>query len=254
VLDNASGDGSDDMVAREFPAVRLVRSDLNLGFARGTNALAASSDADYLMPLNSDTVWRSDIATPLVGELERDPAIAVVGPRLVWPDGRRQLSCQRIPGMRFELAMQLRGTRLTRMPFGLWDADTIIRDFRGEDLDDMSAPRDAEFLWATCWVLRRRDLAGRIFDESFAMYDEDLDFCVRMRRAGRRLVYVPGVELVHLGGASSLPAAKLALMRRARRRFHRRHGGPFAEGAYVLLTSAPAAVKALNRRRRALTT
>src|SRR4051812_9173213 len=75
VLDNASDDGSADMVAEEFPQVRLIRSDVNLGFGRANNRLAATSDADYVLLLNSDILLREDVIAPLLWALEDDPRI-----------------------------------------------------------------------------------------------------------------------------------------------------------------------------------
>jgi N-acetylglucosaminyl-diphospho-decaprenol L-rhamnosyltransferase len=92
VLDNASSDGSADMVAASFPDVELVRSDRNLGFAGANNRLVAVSDADHVLLLNPDTVFSEDVVTPLCHVFESDPRIALVGPRLVYPDGTPQPS------------------------------------------------------------------------------------------------------------------------------------------------------------------
>ncbi len=253
VLDNASTDGSADMVADAFPDVRLVRSDVNLGFGGGTNRLAATSAADYLMPLNSDTVWTGDVVSPLLEVLRADPAIAIVGPRLVWPDGRLQLSSQQFPTIGFEIALALKGTKAARMPFGLWDAESVIGRVHQQHEPADGPPRDTEFLWATCWLLRSDDFPdGEIFDDGFPMYDEDLDLCKRLRARGRRIVYVPSIELCHVGGASSTARSKQALMRRARLRFYRRHAGSLAGAAFVLSGRVSEAIKELNGRRRSM--
>jgi GT2 family glycosyltransferase len=232
VLDNASDDGSPSMIRAEFPAVRLLQSDENLGFARANNRLAATSTADYLLLLNSDTVWTQDIATPLIDVLERWPGAGIAGPRLVEPDGTLQLSSQDLPTPRLELAETLRGTKVAGLLRG-WDMDGDVQRMRQAHLADMRQPRDTEFLWATCWMLPRALVERHgLFRPEYHMYDEDLDFCLRVRRAGVRIVYCPDIELVHLGsGSSATPATKLRMMRRSRARYYRLNHGRAAWAA-----------------------
>jgi GT2 family glycosyltransferase len=226
VLDNASDDGSAPMIRADFPSVRLVLSDENLGFGRANNQLAASSTADYLLLLNSDTIWTEDVATPLIEVLESWPGAGITAPRLVEPDGTLQLSSQSLPTPALELADVLRGTKLARV-LPRWDTHADVERMRQTHLADERTPRETEFIWATCWMLRRSLVEQHgLFRPEFHMYDEDLDFCLRMRHAGVRLVYCPNVELVHLGGGSSrMPASKLLMMRRARARFYRLNHG-----------------------------
>jgi GT2 family glycosyltransferase len=234
VLDNGSVDGSAEMVASEFPQVRLIRSSVNLGFGLANNALAATSTASHLLLLNSDTVLRHDIVTPLLRALEADPAVAIAAPRLVYPDGAVQASSERLPTLRFELAREIRGTKLQPLLRPLFDVDSVLEDHRRLGLLQQCRAHDAEFLWATCWLVRRADFPhGRLFDASFALYDEDLDTCRRVIAGGRRLVYVPAAEVLHLGGQSSVTSAsKRARMRTGRARYYRRHHGPGKALAY----------------------
>jgi GT2 family glycosyltransferase len=244
VLDNASQDGSADMVAAEFPAARLVRSQENLGFARGNDALAAGSTATHLLLLNSDTVLTEDLVTPLLEALESDPAIALAGPRLVYPDGRAQASSEEFPGLAYEAARLLRGTKAQALLAPVVDLDARLARVRQEDRTAERATRDTDFLWATCWLLRRADVAADgLFDAAFVTYDEDLDLCRRLRAAGRRIVYVPGVSVVHLGGSSSTSESKRRLMEIGRRRYYRRHHGRVTAAAYTVLAEAVGAVK-----------
>jgi GT2 family glycosyltransferase len=228
VLDNASGDGTVEAVARRHPDVRLVASEENLGFGGGNNALARTSTADYLLLLNPDTLVEEDVVTPLLEVLRARPEVLVAGPRQLDAQGRIGLASQRLPGLRYELARVLRGTKLRRLP-GL-DAERVVRAVEQRDLAEDRATRDTEFLWATCWLLRRREVPeDGIFDSRFPMYDEDLAFCAAARRAGRAVAYVPSASIVHLGGASSTSERKRAMMRRARTTYYRAfHGAPAA--------------------------
>jgi GT2 family glycosyltransferase len=257
VCDNASTDGSPDMVASCFPDARLVREAENLGFARANNLLASSSTTDYVLLLNPDTVFVEDVITPLLRVLRGDPRIVVVGPRLVFPDGRVQTSSEQFPGLDVEAARLLHGTRLGRLARPLFDADARLHRARQVGLIDSTTPRDTEFLWATCWLMRREDVpSDGLFNPRFSTYDEDLDFCRRQRNRGRRIVYVPEVTLVHVGGQSSRPEHKARLERRGRTRYYREHGGRLTSLAFISLTAAFDALRrarsvwhALTRRR-----
>lgn len=248
VLDNASCDGSAEMVASQFPDVRLVRSDLNLGFGRATNRLARDSTADYLLLLNSDVVLTEDVITPLLRSLEAHSCAIVAGPRLVYPDGLVQYSAQRLPTLSYEFARVLCGRRLDRILRPVFDsrqfADTIHEVVLTRQRTE---PRTPEFLWATCWLIRRADVvADGLFDDAFLMYDEDLDFCRRARERGRTLRYVSSAELVHLGSMSSpTSTVKRNLTRQARLRYYLRHHGPFAAFAYAVGVPAVEALASL---------
>lgn len=237
VFDNSSSDGSPELVAREFPAVRLARSDVNLGFSRATNELARQSRADYLLLLNSDVILTQDVITPLLHALEGDPRAIVTGPRLVYPGGQVQYSAQSLPTLSYEFARTLRIRRLGRYLTPVFDSRRIIDVVEERALTERRiSRRTPAFLWATCWLIRRADvIADGLFDDAFVMYDEDLDFCRRALQRGRSLRYIPTAELTHLGGTSSTTSArKRRLEIQARRRYYRRHHGLLTACAYAV--------------------
>jgi GT2 family glycosyltransferase len=239
------------MVADSFPHVTLVCSDRNLGFAGANNLLVASSDADYALLLNPDTALTEDVITPLLRVLDSDPRIALVGPRLTYPDGAPQPSGERLPSLRYELARNFQGTKAGSLLRPVIDIPATIAATRELHLGDGTEPREVEFLWATCWLMRVAD-ARRYgpFDERFTTYDEDVDLCRRLADDNRLVVYVPAVSLVHVGGASSDPARKRRLMRTGRTRYYRRHGGFRAEVAYrAILLGADTGKWAFSRLR-----
>jgi N-acetylglucosaminyl-diphospho-decaprenol L-rhamnosyltransferase len=237
VFDNASSDDTVEMVGRDFPEVLLHLSDKNVGFGRANNSLAADSDAELLLLLNSDTICTSDIVSPLLAELDRRPGAVVAGPRLVFPDGRPQPSSQRLPSLAFEFAAAIRGTKLSLLPV-LRRSKDLFSSVTAGDLDARET-RATGFLWATCWLLKR-EYADRhgLFDDRFPLYDEDLDFCRRLTATGSCAIYVPDVELIHLGGASSAPLAKLRAMRGGRAKYYRVNEGAFAAFVYKYLVGS----------------
>jgi N-acetylglucosaminyl-diphospho-decaprenol L-rhamnosyltransferase len=234
VFDNASSDDTAEMVRRDFPEVLLRVSDANVGFGRANNALAGESRAEFLLLLNSDTVWTCDIVSPLLAELDSRPTAALAGPRLVFPDGRPQPSSQRLPSLTFEFAAAVRGTKLSLLPL-LRRSTAHVSSVVGGDVEAREA-RATGFLWATCWLLKREYVQQHgLFDERFPLYDEDLDFCRRLTDTGFSALYVPTVELIHLGGASSAPLAKLHAMRSGRARYYRHNDGALAALVYKYL-------------------
>jgi GT2 family glycosyltransferase len=250
VFDNASSDGSAAMVATEFPQVELVWSEENLGFGLANNALARRSVADYLLFLNSDVVVQEDIITPLLDALGADARMIAVGPRLVTPVGRVQYSAHRLPTLGYEFARVLRGKRLGRLLAPVFDSEQCVDAVHEVQLTDRRVARSPEFLWATCWLMRRSDVGSSgPFDASFPMYDEDLDFCRRALMRGRALGYVPSAELVHIGGASTgSSAAKRRLEERARYRYYREHHGRWAAAVYRIVVPLVARLSSMIQR------
>ncbi|MCL5104339.1 MAG: glycosyltransferase family 2 protein [Armatimonadetes bacterium] len=221
VLDNNSSDGSADMVEAEFPQVKLIRSEENVGFGAGNNILANRSDSDYALLINPDTLFTEDILGPMIDYLQTHSDVGVVGPKIVGADGELQLSCERFPSLRYELAWQLHDTFWDRF----YHSEKVIAHTRMEDWDRRQ-PAQVEFLWATCWLVRRELIRGfGLFDETFRMYDEDMDFCARLAKTHWQMHYFPLVTMTHLGGMSSSPVKKQIMMRRGRYLFYRRHRG-----------------------------
>jgi N-acetylglucosaminyl-diphospho-decaprenol L-rhamnosyltransferase len=248
VFDNASDDGSADMVASEFPAVRLVRSEHNVGFAAANNALARTSQAAYLLLLNSDVIVVEDLVAPLLAALDGDPRAVIVGPRLTGRGDTRQHSSQDFPTLRFELARVLHQTRIAARARPILDTTKIIAETRQHGLIDSREPRRTSFLWATCWLIMRQEVVQHgLFDERYGTYDEDLDFCWRLARRGGTAVYVPGVRLVHLGGSSSNTKTKTAMTRRGRTRYYADHHGRGSEVLYRFAIGALVELKRLKR-------
>jgi len=206
VVDNASTDGSVDVV-RRWPDVRLVALTMNAGFAHANNVgLAMARGTDVLL-LNSDTIVPSGAIDRLLAELDRHPDVAVVGPRLVDGNGRAELSFGRMIGP-FNEARQ---KRLARS--GAVDLMTSRR-------------RYPDWVSGACLLVRRADAeAVGGLDERFFMYTEDVDFCAAIRARGRRILFTPDVEIVHLRGrsAAGAPAATIAAYRRSRIAFYEKH-------------------------------
>lgn len=206
VVDNRSTDGSAD-AARRWADVRVIENAANVGFAAASNVGIRASRGRYLLLLNSDTIVPEDAIDRLVAELDAHPDVAVVGPRLVDANGRAELSF----GKMITPLNELRQKRLARS--GRVDQLTRRRQF-------------PDWVSGACLLARREDAeAVGLLDERFFMYTEDVDFCAAVRARGRRILFAPGIGVVHLRGRSAAgaqPATEEAY-RHSRLAFYEKH-------------------------------
>lgn len=221
MLDNASWDGSAQMVAQCFPGVRLVQSAENLGFARGYNQAAAEAQGRHLLLLNPDTVTRPGALRKLVECLDSHPRAGAVGPRLLNADGTLQYSCRRFP---HPLAALFRNTPLGK----LFPRNRYTRAYLMTDYDHSREAR-VDWISGAAMAIRREaweQVGG--FDEGFFMYAEDMDWCRRAGTAGWEIWYAPSAEIVHRIGRSSdqVPFQMVLQFHRSMARFYRKHYAP----------------------------
>ena len=195
VVDNASLDGSADMVTAEFPDVVLLRMPQNVGFARANNAAFEHTDADAILFLNSDAELSPEAVGALASELTADHHVAVAGPMLLGDDGRVQYEGgRRDPSIIGEFGnISHLNVRLPRSPFGRY----LMTDW------DHRSTRDVEVLSGACMLVRASALEGRLFRDDFFMYGEDVELCQRLRAKGWRMRYVASSEVLHHGAGSS---------------------------------------------------
>jgi GT2 family glycosyltransferase len=206
VVDNGSTDGAAD-AARRWPSVRVIEAGANVGFASANNIGIRASTGTNILLLNSDTIVVRDSIDRMLAELERDATVAVVGPRLVDAAGRAELSFGRMIGPLNEL----RQKRLAHS--GAVDALTRRRQY-------------PDWVSGACLLVRRGDAeAVGGLDERYFMYTEDVDFCAAIRARGRRILFIPDVEVVHLRGrsAAGATAATHQHYRESQLAFYKKH-------------------------------
>jgi GT2 family glycosyltransferase len=195
VVDNGSGDGAAEMVAREFPEVVLQCNPANFGFARANNQAAERARGRYLFFLNNDTVVPPGALRRLVEYADSHADVGMVGPRLLDAQGRTQLSYRLRPTV---------GTLLHRTSLLRWTGlfRGAYHRYRRQDFDP-NATRPVEVLMGAALLVPRRVFfeCGR-WDEGFVFGGEDLDLSFQV---GRRhpVIYHPGVEIVHYGRTST---------------------------------------------------
>jgi N-acetylglucosaminyl-diphospho-decaprenol L-rhamnosyltransferase len=195
VVDNASADGSAEMILREFPNVCLVRNTKNLGFARANNQAAQLARAPILLLLNNDTLVHPGALSTLVHYLEDHPQVVAVGPKLIGGDGRPLRSSRNLPTLPALLnSIQfLRWTGLFRVPY-LRSRNTGCDSVHGGPVAQLDAAS----------LAIRRNAFERCggFDEGYEFGVEDVDLCARLNSEAV-LHYVPTAAIEHLGRMSS---------------------------------------------------
>ena len=218
VLDNASRDGSAEMVRQRYPEVALIQSPENVGFARGYNRASRQATGRYLLILNPDTVVRPGTFGRLVEFMGSHPEAAAAGPRLLNSDGSLQFSCRRFPR---PMAAVLRNTALGRLlPRNRFTRQYLMQDW------DHSSLQHVDWVSGAAVCIRREawDQVGG-FDEGYFMYAEDMDWCLRAEQAGWKVYYVPDAVIVHRIGRSSdqRPFPMVIEFHRSMARFYRKH-------------------------------
>src|SRR5258707_10553364 len=206
VVDNASADGS-AADARRWRHVRVIEQASNIGFASANNVGIRAATAVDLLLLNSDTIVSPGAIDRLLGELDADPSVAVVGPRLVDAQGRAELSFGRM----ISPWNELRQKRLTKSD--AVEQLTLRRQF-------------PDWVSGACLLVRRADAdAVGLLDERYFMYTEDVAFCAAIRARARRILFAPEMQIGHVRGRSAASAreATRVAYRRSHIAFYEKH-------------------------------
>jgi GT2 family glycosyltransferase len=194
VVDNASGDGTAELVTREFPEVRLRASDRNVGFAAASNLGIGAGTAPYVLLLNPDTVVEQGCLDRLLAVMDARPEVGISGPRLVREDGELDHAAKRtFPTPASALGYFSGMARWSR-------SDGALARYTAPGV--ASGPVDAV---NGAFMLIRRAVLEQIggLDEGYWMYMEDLDLCYRASRGGWTVWYEPSATATHVKGGSS---------------------------------------------------
>ncbi len=193
VVDNASEDGSIEMVRAEFPQIHLIVNEENVGFARATNQALAQATGRFCLLLNPDTVVPTGTLDRLLGFMRKTPDAGIVGCGQVYPNGMWQTTCHR------EITL----VREAIIAFGLSRIFRTMVDYCGHP-GEGSVPRQVDWVEGGALLIRTHVLRSiGPLDESFFMYAEDADLCLRARRANFQVYYLPDVQIIHHRGQAT---------------------------------------------------
>lgn len=186
VVDNASNDGSQAMVKEKFPGCHLITNLMNQGFARACNQGIQCSQGSIILLLNSDAFLNPDAIQKMIPAIQSLPMAGILGPALVYPDGRVQRDHGPLPTLFTEVCSLL-----------------------GLDKPSLRIPLNKQVkqtgvVSGACMLVKRvlLDQIG-LFDESYFFFSEEIDLCRRANQGGWVVYYLPAAEVIHMEGASS---------------------------------------------------
>ncbi len=197
VVDNHSVDGSIEMLQSQFPQIRLIQNQKNLGFAKANNQAIKESSGDYVWLLNPDTLVQEDTPQKLIEVMEANHKIGLLGCKILNDDGSLQLACRRsfpTPWVAFTKLLGLANIFPKSKWFGRYNLTHL----------DPNESYEVEAISGSCMFIRREALeeVGPL-DETFFMYGEDLDWCFRVGKTGWKVFYTPVTSIIHYKGESS---------------------------------------------------
>jgi GT2 family glycosyltransferase len=228
VVDSYSTDGSADMVAAEFPEVKLLSQPENVGFTKGNNLGLAQASGRYLLLLNPDTQIVADALPQMLAYMDQNPQVGALGPQLRFPNGDIQSSRRRFP------------TLLTAFFESTWlqgiAPKSVLRRYYVQDRPD-DVISQVDWVMGAC-LLVRREVYQQVgpLDEGYFMYSEEMEWQRRMREAGWQVVYFPQAQVIHHEGKSSeqVVAQRHIYFQRSKLRYFRQYHGRPAAGALRL--------------------
>jgi len=197
VVDNASDDGSVEMIRQKFPSVKLFANSRNLGFAAANNIGLKEATGEYVLLLNPDTIVQEDTFRVMREYLEQHPDVGLAGCKILNPDGTLQLACRRsfpTPWVAFTKVAGLSAMFPRSKVFNKYNLEYLNPDDSYE-VDAVSGS----------FMFVRRDILQSVgnLDEQFFMYGEDLDWCYRIKNAGWKVSYVHNTQIIHYKGESA---------------------------------------------------
>lgn len=219
VVDNNSQDNSITMIKEYFPRVNVIENSTNIGFSKANNMVIAKTKSDYVLLLNPDTIIVNHAIEKMVRFMYNHPETGISGCKVLNEDGTLQLASRRsipTPGIAF-----FRIIGLSR----LFPKSKIMAKYNLTYLDP-DKPEEVDAVSGAFLMIRRKviDDIGML-DERFFMYGEDLDWCLRAKKAAWTVMYYPGAEIVHHKGECSRSNSRKAAFEfyRAMCLFHKKH-------------------------------
>jgi len=220
VIDDASTDGTPDLVRKNFPAVKVIVNETNQGFAKSVNRGLKEGKARYFLILNNDTLILPGTFEKLVGFMERNPAIGVVGPKILYPDGTMQKQCRRSFPTPWNIFCYFSG--LSRLfPRNEWFAQYLMTYKSEAEIQEIDAVSGA-------FMLMRKEVVDAVggFDEDYYLYGEDLDYCYRAKGKGWKVYYNPEAQIIHYGregGTCAIPFRSFYEFHRSMWIYYKKH-------------------------------
>ncbi|MCE7985811.1 MAG: glycosyltransferase family 2 protein [Caldilinea sp. CFX5] len=217
VVDNGSTDGSQQMIATEFPAVRLQQNTENVGLGKASNQGIVATSGRYVLLLNNDTLVNGPALDALVAFLDNTPQAGAVGGRVLNADGTVQSCYNHFSTLWEEFLI---ATRLSR-----FIAETYPAVLKAD------TTQQVDWITSACLLLRRRALADiGLLDEAYFIYGDEVDLQYRLKKAGWQTYYLPLDTIIHFGGRSMNRWSRRKMVYRGKILFYQKHYGPIRTG------------------------
>ncbi len=197
LVDNASTEEA-SILKEDYPSIHFIRSQVNLGFAGGNNLGITAATGKYILLLNSDTYLQQNALLITFNYLEKHSEAGVVSARLVYPDGRHQSAAQRLPSVRYLLIELFRIQKLLPKR----SAGKLLLGAFFDNKENTTA----DWVWGTYFMFRReilKQLPEGKLDDRYFMYNEDMQWCIDIRKLGYQIHFCADAEVVHIMGGSA---------------------------------------------------
>ena len=197
MIDNASDDGSVDIIQDKFPSVKLIENKVNIGFGRANNQGLDIANGSYILFINPDCIVSEDTFDKMISFFKEHPDCGLAGCKILNSDGSLQLACRRSfpgPWTSFTKVTGLSNLLPKSRIFARYNL-TYLNENQIYEVDAVSGS----------FMMVRREVYEKVggFDEQFFMYGEDLDLCYRIQKAGFKVYYVPNTQIIHYKGEST---------------------------------------------------
>jgi GT2 family glycosyltransferase len=220
VVDNASTDGSKEMIRNDFPKVILIENNKNRGFAAANNQGIAVAKGKYVLLLNSDTIVLDNCIANIVSFADTSPHAGVIGCRVLNSDRTLQRTCFMFPSI---LNLLLSSSYLYKIfPKSRFFGRELMTWWDASDVREVDIVKG-------CFMLVRQEAIEKVggLDENFFMYAEETDWCYRFKKCGWKVLFAPVGEIIHYGGQSTtqIPVAMIVQLRLSILKFIKKHYG-----------------------------
>ncbi len=230
IIDNASEDGSIEMMRKKFPRINLIANTKNLGFAAGVNQGIKQARGEYIVLLNPDVEIMESTVENLLEEFEKSTDYGIVGGKIKNEDGSIQPSVRAFPDVFSQVLISLKLKHIFN--------SRAIGRYLAQNFD-YEKRQEVDQVMGAFFAIRRKVIEQiGMMDERFFLWFEEVDFCKRAKDAGWKIIYAPKTELVHLGGKSfgQISSAKRQMIfNKSLRHYMRKHKGPIVWFAFIIL-------------------
>ncbi|NUM47175.1 MAG: glycosyltransferase family 2 protein [Anaerolineales bacterium] len=226
VVDNASSDGSVEMVKKDFPEVNLIENRHNPGFAGANNQAIRQSHAEFVLLLNPDTEVLPEALKTMVAFMRASPKVGASGSRVLNPDKTLQTSCYPFPTLFREFWRLFHFDVL--WPYGVYDMHTW----------PTNTPRKTDVLLGA-FILVRKEVIDQIglMSEDYFMYTEEVDWCYRIKKNNWENYWVPTAQIIHYGGQSTSQVSRQMFIHlyKSKVLYFKKHYGSLSAGVYKII-------------------